>query len=165
MYYYINSFYLYSFLGYIYETIVNYILYQKYFTNILKEPIKPIYGIGVIITIIIEKIVFNKLKLSKKKKIFIYTITVTLILTILEFISGHLLHYIFHKSYWNYTRYPLHLGKYICLGVSAIWGIFSIIYLLYLNQRTDKIIKKIPKWFSNLLIIITIFDILIALIH
>ena len=164
MYYYINSFYIYAFLGYIYEIIANLVLHHKIFPNLLVEPIKPIYGFGVLIVLIIEKTVFNKLNFKKRTKIIIYFLSTITVLTALEYLTGIILHKIFHKSFWNYNHYILHIGKYICLWVSLIWGIMSIIYLFVLKEKIDKIIKKIPHWFTNTMLIITTCDILLSLI-
>ena len=97
MYYYINSFYLYSFLGYIYENLLHLIIKGKFLKNVLCEPIKPIYGIGVIIIIIIERFIFNRIKVSKRLKIFLVFITTIVVLTALEGISGVILEKLVHK--------------------------------------------------------------------
>ncbi|MBR4618788.1 MAG: putative ABC transporter permease [Bacilli bacterium] len=165
MYYYINSFYIYGFIGYIYEVIVGFLLHHKFFPNLLTEPIKPIYGFGVIIILLIQKIIFNKLKLSKKAKIITYFFTTIIVLTTLEYLSGIVLKMIFHKSFWNYSNYFLHIGKYICVWVSILWGIMALLQYFLLKPKIDKIIKKIPKWFTNIVLIITIIDILISLIN
>lgn len=164
MYYYINSFYLYSFLGYIYENLLHLIIKGKFLKNVLYEPIKPIYGIGLIIIIIIERFIFNRIKVSKRLKIFLVFITTIVVLTALEGISGVILEKLVHKVLWNYSDMKFNLGKYICLEVSFVWGIMSIVFLYVLKPFFDKVLKKIPVLFSNIMLIITITDILLSLI-
>jgi len=69
-----------------------------------------------------------------------------------------------HKVLWNYSDMKFNLGKYICLEVSFVWGIMSIVFLYVLKPFFDKVLKKIPVWFSNIMLIITITDILLSLI-
>ena len=144
MYYYINTFYIYSFIGYIYELILNFTTKGKIINNLLTEPIKPIYGVGAII---------------------IFTISVFILLTLFEYLTGIFSHKLLGKTLWNYKHKHFHIGKYICLEVSILWTILSLLYVFILKKKTDKIIKKIPEWFSNILIITTITDILLILIH
>ena len=165
MYYYINSFYIYGFIGYIYELIECLVLCHKYIPNILCEPLKPIYGFGIIIILIVEKLVYTKTNFSKLKKHIVYFFSCTIILTIIEYITGKILYITTKKSYWNYSKYFLHIGKYICIWVSILWGIMALIFHFVLKKRTDKIIKKIPVFFTNIILIVTITDILLSLIH
>ena len=165
MYYYINTFYIYSFIGYIYELVLNFTTKGKIINNLLTEPIKPIYGVGAIIIFLLDKYILKKIKIKKKYKIIIFTISVFILLTLFEYLTGIFSHKLLGKTLWNYKHKHFHIGKYICLEVSILWTILSLLYVFLLKKKTDKIIKKIPEWFSNILIITTITDILLILIH
>ena len=165
MYYYINSFYIYGFIGFLFENIQSLITKGEFLKNILYEPVKPIYGLGVVIIIILERLIFNRFKFRKIWKIVCLFVLSTLVLTGLEELTGVLLEILFHKSYWNYSDLPFHFGKYISLEISLVWGAMSMLFLLFLQPFFDKIIKKIPIWFSNIMIIITIADICFVFIN
>lgn len=164
MYYYINNFYIFGFIGYIFELLQSLIFRHKFINNILFEPIKPIYGIGIVIIIIIEREIFNNLKISKKLKLFLVFITSFILLTLLEYLTGIILEKMIHKSLWDYRNFILNIGRYISIEVSTLWGIISVLFVGIIQKKTDKFIKKIPVWFSNIMLIITITDILLTLI-
>ena len=164
MYYYINNFYIFGFIGYIFELLQGLILRHKFINNILFEPIKPIYGIGIVLVIIIERTIFNNLKISKKFKLFIIFITAFILLTLLEYLTGIILEKTIHKSLWDYRHFILNIGRYISIEVSILWGIISVLFVGLIQKKTDKVIKKIPVWFSNIMLIITITDILLTII-
>lgn len=164
MYYYINNFYIFGFIGYIFELLQSLIFRHKFISNILFEPLKPIYGIGIVLVIIIERTIFNNLKISKKLKLFLVFITAFILLTILEYLTGITLEKTIHKSLWDYRHFFLNIGRYISVEVSTLWGIIAVLFVGYIQKKTDKIIKKIPVWFSNIMLIITITDILLSII-
>lgn len=165
MYYYINSFYLYGIIGYLFENILSLVTRGSFMDNILYEPVKPIYGFGVVIIIMLERLVFNRFKMRKLYKIIAVFLLSTLVLTGLEQLTGVLMEAIFHKAFWDYTDMYFNFGKYISLEVSLIWGVMSVIFVLFIQPFFDKIIKKIPVWFSNIMIIITITDICLSFIN
>ncbi len=164
MYYYINNFYIFGFIGYIFELLQSLIFRHKFINNILFEPIKPIYGIGIVIIIIIEREIFNNLKISKKSKLFLVFIVSFILLTLLEYLTGIILEKTIHKSLWDYRRFILNIGRYISIEVSTLWGLISVLFVGLIQKKTDKVTKKIPLWFSNIMLIITITDILLTLI-
>lgn len=164
MYYYINTFYIYSLFGYIYELLLGIITKGKIINNLLFEPIKPIYGIGTLFVLFLEKKILKNKDIKKEYKILIFIVTVFVSLTLFEYLTGVTCHKFLGKNLWNYKHKHFHIGKYICLEVSILWTVLSVIYTYYLKERINKIIKKIPVWFSNTMIIITITDILVSLI-
>ena len=101
MYYYINSFYLYGIIGYLFENILSLVTRGSFMDNILYEPVKPIYGFGVVIIIMLERLVFNRFKMRKLYKIIAVFLLSTLVLTGLEQLTGVLMEAIFHKAFWD----------------------------------------------------------------
>lgn len=164
MYYYINNFYIFGFIGYIFELLQNLIFRHKFINNILFEPLKPIYGIGIVLVIIIERTIYNNFKINKKLKLFLVFITSFTLLTILEYLTGIILEKTIHKSLWDYRHFLFNIGRYISIEVSIIWGLIAVIFVGFIQKRIDKLTKKIPVWFSNIMLIITITDILLSII-
>ncbi|MDD2208133.1 MAG: putative ABC transporter permease [Bacilli bacterium] len=156
---YLNIFHFFSIIGYILETL----FIKNYNSGILYLPWTPVYGISILIAIFINKKIEN---ISKKKllKIFIHFVSCALILSCLEFISGHLIELIFNKVYWNYDSFKYNLGKYISLETALIWGISSTLTVYLIYPHLSKILKKVPKWWTIVLTIIFLIDIIITFI-
>ena len=151
--YYINSFFIYSIIGYLFET---YIIKSE--SGILYGPITPIYGIGAIIILIISKYLFANLHLSIWQETLIASLLLMIILTIIELISGILIEKIFHKVFWDYSNLPLSFGHYIALPVSLGWFLASILLIYFIKPLLDKIIINIPTFVTIILIVIFIID-------
>ena len=158
LYYYLNNFLLFSFFGFLFENIMHLITAGSLTNNPFYGPWMPIYGFGVIIMIFLTRLIFNNLKIKRWQKIIILFISVTIILTIIELIGGHLTEFIFHKSFWDYTDMKYNFGKYISLEVSLVWGTACLIFLYVVKPITDKFIEKIPKFISIIPLILIITD-------
>ena len=156
--YYINYFFIYSIFGYILETITLLIINSKKTSGILYGPWTFIYGIGVIIILLLEKLIFSKKKWNKWLKRILLFLTVAITLSIIELVGGILIEKIFNKTFWNYTNHKFNIGKYISLEMTLVWTILSIIFVYILKPLTDKIITKIPKLLTYILIILMIID-------
>lgn len=163
--YYINIFIIYSVIGYIYEIIISLLLNNKIESGFLHGPWTPIYGIGVLIMIYIYKEIDKRIINNKYMKNIVFFIITVLALTLIEFIAGHLLHLIFNKNYWNYSFLPLHIGKYIAVEVSILWGLFAFLIVYVIQPKLKKLIKKIPKYISILIITSMIIDLIIIIIN
>lgn len=152
--YYLNYFFIFSIIGHLLETIIfNY-------SGILYAPWTPIYGIGVIIILLINKFLNTT---NKYLKIFLTFILSSIILTIIEAIGGYLIEYIFHTTFWDYTNLKLNIGKYIALEMSLVWGICSLILIYILKPLFDKIVNKIPKFITHILVILFIIDLVFTI--
>lgn len=162
--YYINCLYFYSFLGFALESEVYKINNSNLHSGIFYGPITEVYGFGVIALILLKKYFIDKLKCNKYLKILITFISSLIVLTLIELIGGNTLHLIFNINMWNYTKKAFNIGKYICLELSLIWGLFGTIFIYYLKDYLDKIIKLIPKKLTYILLIINIIDTIAVLL-
>lgn len=155
MYYYINYFFLFSIIGHFIETV-----FIKNFTSgILYGWWTPVYGFGVVLILLIGKLI-DKIPLRHKKiyKIFITYIVSMGVLSFIELMGGYLIKSCLHKEIWNYESHRFHIGSYISLEMANVWGIASITVLYLLKPFFDKIVVKIPKWLTNILIFLIIVD-------
>ena len=141
-----------SFIGHLIETFI-----MKSNSGILLGWWTPIYGIGSIIIILINKYI-TKLKINKVSKVILLFISCSLILTLIEAIGGYLIEFIFNITFWDYTDYKFNIGKYIAIEMAIIWGLSGIILIYYIKPLLDKIISKIPKYFTYILIILFVID-------
>ena len=161
--YYINIFFFYSIIGYLLETLGAFILNNGFESGILYGPITPIYGIGALVIMYLSEKVFKNLHLNKIVETIILFILVTIILTILEFLAGITIEKLFNIVFWDYSNHKYHLGKYISLTMSLIWGGISIIFTFIIKPLFDKFILKIPKYITIILSFLFIIDIIITI--
>jgi len=157
--YYINYFFILSIFGHILESFV----YKNKSSGILFGWWTPIYGIGTLIILLIHKYI-DKLKLNKFIKPIVLFFSCAIILSIIEAIGGYLIEFLFHTTFWDYTKYRFNIGKYAALEMSLIWGLSSILLIYFIKPFIDKIIGKIPKYLTYILIILFILDIFLTLI-
>ena len=165
MFYYLNSLYLYSLLGFILESTVYKIKNSKRHSSIFYGPITMVYGFGILFLLIAKKYFLDKLKITGIKKLIITFLTSTIILTLVEWLGGNTLYSLFKIDLWNYSKKSYHLGKYICIELALIWGILGTIYIYYLKRITDKIISLISKKTTLLFIIINLIDTIFVFIN
>lgn len=158
--YYINYFFLYSIIGHLIESIVY--LFCKGHSGILYGFWTPVYGIGIVIILLIDKLL-KRFKLNKFLYILILFLASSILLTISEFLGGVFIDRVFDMTLWNYESHKFNIGKYISLEMAVVWGVASLIFMFTLKPISDKIVKKIPRWLSWILIILMSIDFLITI--
>lgn len=162
--YYINSFFVYSVLGYFFETIVSKIIGNRFESGIMYGPITPIYGIGVVIILIVSKYLFINLHMPRWFETLIVFFSLIIILTLMEFIGGILIEKLFGIVFWDYSHLKWNIGKYISLEISLVWGFLSIFLIYVIKPLLDKFVVKIPTFITYSLIIIFIVDMVFTFI-
>ncbi len=156
--YYLNTFFIYSILGFLLETLISFITRSHFSSGILYGPWTPIYGIGVIIIILLSNYLFLNLHMHRFYETIIVFIIVTIVLTLIEWLGGTIIESIFHITFWDYSSHKYNIGKYVSLGMSLVWGIASIIFIYIIRPIVDKFIYKIPVLVSILLTVLFIID-------
>ena len=122
--YYINIFFIFSFIGFLFENVLNIFTNDTFNSGILYGPWTFIYGIGALLIVVVNKFL-NQYRLKKVKEIILFYLIVTILMTLVEFSGGMLIENIFHRVYWDYTNMRFNYGKYICLEVSLVWGLMA----------------------------------------
>ena len=164
MIYYVNSLYVYSFFGFVMESMVYKFKYLNMHSGIFYGPITEVYGFGVIALIILKKYLIDKIKCNKYLKVFVTFILCAIILTLIEYIGGSTLNVIFDIDMWDYTKKEFNFGKYICLDLALIWGLFGTLYIYYVKRYVDKFIDLISFKATFLFVVINIVDTFFTLI-
>ncbi len=135
---YITYFFIYSFLGWVIETI--YALFvQGCFVKrgFLFGPFCPIYGFGAILLIITTKKLYKKPLL----KFLIPAIA----FTVFEYIVSLLLEMLFGLRWWDYTNDFLNIQGRVSLPYSLFWGAIGLILLEKLHPYIQRKIQDITK--------------------
>ncbi len=149
---YIFSFFIFSFLGWIMETIFCYGLLGQYTKRgFLYSPICPIYGTGALILMVyLDKSTSH----DDYPKLFILF---TIVFSFFEYIVGFALDALFASRWWDYSDSKYNLNGRITLLNSFFWGVITLIFVHFIYPLTqkfkNKVISKIP---SNVQVIISL---------
>ena len=162
--YYVNIFFIFSFIGFLFENVLNIFTNDNFNSGVLYGPWTFIYGIGVLLMVIMYKFL-QQFHLKKWKEVVLFYIIITIVMTLVEFSGGMLIETIFHRTYWDYTNMRFNYGKYICLEVSLAWGLLATFITYLVLPFINKIEKKISWFVSVGLIILFIVDIIFTLIN
>ncbi len=147
------------------ETFIYKLKNIKHFSGALYGPITPIYGIGSLIIIFLSNLIYKNQKIHKYLKPVLLFFSSVIILTLIEFIGGHLVHFLFGKDLWNYQEHRFNIGKYISLEIAFCWGIMALIFIYILKPFMERFIKRIPKLATYIFTIIFILDIIVSIIY
>ena len=162
--YYVNIFFIFSFLGFLFENGLNLFTNDTFNSGILYGPWTFIYGIGALLIVVLNKFL-SQYHLKKWKEVILFYIGITIFMTLVEFSGGMLIEILFHRSYWDYTNMKFNYGKYICLEVSLAWGLLATLINYLVLPWINKFEKKIPLFVSIIFIILFIVDILFTVIN
>ena len=137
LYYFALSFFVYGFMGWCTEVAYAAAKQGKFVNRgFLNGPICPVYGIGVGVVVQFLTPVENNLVL-------LY-ISSTILVTVIEGITGFLLEKIFHNKWWDYSEQPLNIGGYVCVLFSLIWGVFCVLIVKIIHPLIYKVLTMIP---------------------
>lgn len=142
------------------EFTLKHLFFPDLNNGFLHGPWSPIYGIGCCSTIAIMRFIFNRLELKRHTKIILLFFTSMLTLTIIEFITGHLIEMKTGEIFWDYSHFKFNIGHYICLEISLLWGIISLLFIYILKPITDKLINKIPTFITYIAFVTLIIDLI-----
>ena len=163
---YITYFFIYSFLGWLIETIYALFVHGHFVKRgFLLGPLCPIYGFGAVILIIATK------KLYKKP--FLKFLIATIAFSLFEFMVSFVLEMLFGLRWWDYSNDILNIQGRVSLIYSIFWGVIGLILLEKLHPFIQEKIQKITKGNTNymqaiiciLLVGITILDTTVSAIN
>ena len=138
-------FILFSFLGWVVEVVYS-LITDKQFVNrgFLFGPVCPIYGFGVLL-------VYICLSPLKSHPVAVFFCS-TLLVSLLELVTGATLERLFNQKWWDYSNYPLNFRGYICLRFSAIWGIGCLLFIYFVLPFTLRMLELLPFYISSIFI-------------
>ena len=84
--------------------------------------------------------------------------------TVAEWIAGHLLEWMYHEKWWDYSDARWNLDGYICLPMSLIWGLLGTVALKWGNGIWLTVFHMIPKPFGTVLVWILIALLLVDIL-
>lgn len=134
-------FFVYSFLGWLLETIYAlFVLGTFVKRGFLYGPLCPIYGFGAILLIVI----LNKTKGKKTLEFFVSMI----VFSVFEYIVSFVFEKVFGLRWWDYSNDFLNINGRISIAYSVAWGVIGLLFNEKLHPFVVKKIDKIKNKFS-----------------
>ncbi len=135
LYYIISWFFIYSFLGWAWESAYVSIKNKKFVNRgFINGPLCTIYGAGAVT-------IYLLLRPFEKNLALLYLGGV-ITATALEYVTGWIMETVFHTRWWDYSNKKFNLHGYISLASSLLWGAFSILLL--------KLLQPFVSWITSL---------------
>ena len=149
-------FILYSFIGWIYETIFTSIdegCLQK--RGFLDLPILPIYGFAITIIVwVLANKGYGMIQLFFRS---------ALVTSIMEFVVSWSMEMIFHRVWWDYSHMRFQIQGRVCLAGAILFGVASVIILKFVHPRIAVLSRKFvisekSKYFCIASIVVILVD-------
>lgn len=162
---YLKSFFIYSVLGYIIEILYGFLIGAKNpESGVLFGPWSLIYGFSCISLIFMYDKIVKYIKLNKLLKFIIVFILSGIIIMFLEFLGGIIIEFIYGFSFWDYSSYKYNIGKYTCIEVGIVWGLFGTFFIYVIKPLLDGFIKKLPFYIVFIGVALMIIDLIFRLL-
>lgn len=131
------AFLVYSFLGWLCETIYCSIG-QKKFVNrgFLNGPLCPVYGFGAVAVLLFLRPVRENLVL-----LFLCGMILT---SVIEYITGFALEKLFAAKWWDYSSYRFNIHGRVCLRNSLMFGVLSVVAARLIDPVVQGMIQTLP---------------------
>ena len=154
-------FLIYSFLGWVCETIYCSILDRKFVNRgFLNGPVCPVYGFGALLVIAL----LNKYR----GDIFAIFFLGMIVTSVVEYITAVILETAFQTKWWDYSKHKFNIHGRVCLLNSTLFGLLSVVLIEVINVRITTVVNSISKMVNVVLacvaMIIFLLDFITTLI-
>lgn len=134
-------FYIYSFLGWVYESILVSVREKRWANRgFLIGPVCPIYGAGGLLFAL----------MGTHMSIPVTFLVCMVSSAVLEYTTGYTLEKLFHASWWDYSNMPLNLNGYICLPASLLFGVMGVAVSHFIHPLVSLPVGFLPGWAVNI---------------
>lgn len=148
----VTYFFIYAFIGWLFEEILFIILYGKLeYRGFLYLPILPIYGFGAVFVSLIYP--------DKNYNILSVAVVGGLLCSFLEYVTSFVIDKTLHISLWDYSALRYNLNGRVSALSSIFFAICCVLIIKFINPLIDKKIKK----YKNTTLIEVILSSLIAI--
>lgn len=131
-------FIIYSFLGWIYETLYCSLVEGHYVNRgFLYGPFIPIYGSCIVFAILL---LYDK-RINKVLLFFICAF----IASVFEYVTSWWMELLFNKRWWDYSEELLNINGRVCLGAAIVFGLFGVLILHHLHPLIEKLLNLLPE--------------------
>ena len=171
IYFFICAFFIYCFIGWIYEVIWEFKVGNGFVNRgFLYGPYLPIYGFGVLtLYFILKKFLKTKLKIGKINIMPIFVFVLILVIaSIIEYVASFGMEVLFQKRWWDYSYDFININGRVSLRNSSLLalGALVLLYLVHpiLEKIFSKVNRKVLKVLAILIVIIMSIDLVITIL-
>lgn len=134
LYYFINCFFIYSFLGWVMECIVISIE-EKEMVNrgFIRGPFCTIYGAGALSVYFMLRPI--------ESNVFLLFISGMAFASLLEYVTAIIMTKLFGYFWWDYTNKPFNFRGILCAESSIAWGVLTIFLFRFLHPFVEFLIS------------------------
>lgn len=140
-------FLIYSFVGWILETIFAITKQRKIINRgLINGPFCTVYGFtGVLITVALKDL--------SGVWLFLFS---AIYASVIEWVAGKIIEKICHERWWNYENNKFNLAGYISLQTSVLWGVLGFIAVTFTNSLLIDAYKLIPFMVIRIILIVVV---------
>lgn len=137
----IAYFIIYSFVGFIIETLFAMVMYSVFESrqSFLYGPFCGIYGVGAVFMYVI----LNRFFKDKNNHWLFWGGFV--IGSVVEYLLSFIGEIMFNVRWWDYSNRFLNINGRICFLYSIFWGLLAVYFMRVINPKVDKVINFIKK--------------------
>ena len=144
-------FFIYGFIGWIWEIILTLFEYKKFINRgFLIGPLLPIYGCGGLIGTLLFTNLYNNSSLNIVPKLILVFVVTAIICSILEYFTSWLMEKLFNNRWWDYSKMKFNLNGRICLVCTLGFGAGCTAALAIINPFIRHIIDLIGLTSNNI---------------
>ena len=130
-------FYLYSFVGWFFESCYCSLRPKKWVNRgFMRGPICPIYGTGALV-ILIALVPLRSLTENLYVNEAVIFVAGMILCDAVEFMTSLIMEKLFNARWWDYSEQPFNLHGRICLTHTLYWGTCSCLFLYVLHPLVD----------------------------
>lgn len=140
-------FFIYSFAGWVLETVVATLLHRKFSNRgLVNGPLCILYGVGAVAMTV---------GLQELTGIWLFLFA-SLYAAVTEFTAGKLIEKIYRKRWWDYSKSRWNLDGYICMPVSLAKGALGYVVVRYANRWFFTLLAMLPQLVIHIILLVLI---------
>lgn len=152
---YIIAFFIFSFLGWVWESIYCTICSHKWINRgFLYGPICPIYGCGSLLGFLVYDL--TKKGLLPDLEWWIIFILGFIVSMVLEYPTSWALERMFKARWWDYSKIPLNINGRTSVPTSIVFGGAAILVVKVLAPLVDKAVSSISEIILNIMVLLCV---------
>ena len=140
-------FFFYSFIGWCIEVCAAAVQHRKFVNRgFVAGPLCPIYGFGAML--------FEIFLPELTEDPFFLFLGGFVLASLLEYFTGMFFEKVYKKKLWDYSRFRYNVGGYICLPFSLLWGVLSVVTVMFADPILCRLFEKIPHLISVIVLLV-----------
>lgn len=137
----------YSVVGWAWETILCSVRERRFVNRgFLNGPYCPIYGWGACLDVLV---------LGSLKQWWLIFILSVILTGVLEYATSFVMEKLFHARWWDYSNRKFNINGRVCLLGMFVFGVFSVLLLLFLHPAVARVTELIPATVKHVLFAVT----------